>query len=171
MCDVMVALTVASAAMQYQQSRAQAAAIKQEAANNKNIMEFNARQQDIAADDAVQRGAQNSANIRENYKRTNATARARLGSAGLIADAGSGFDIQGQNAQTGEYNAMSAMIDAEREAAGFKNQATSDRFAGDVGVSNASYTSKITRQQGLLDAGTTLVTGVGKRGIQKGWWK
>lgn len=171
MCDVMTGLAVVGAFMQYRQGQAQAAAVNMEAQNNRKIAEFNAKQNEIAADDAVQRGAQSSANIRENYKRTNATVRARLGSAGLYADAGSGLDIQGQNAQVGEYNAMSAMIDGQREAAGYTNQAMSDRFAGDVGVQNARYKSKVIKQQGLLDASGTLITGVGKLGVNKGWWK
>ena len=168
---VMLGLSAVSAFMQYQQGQAQAKAVKMEAANNQKIAEFNAQQQDIAAKDAVARGAQNSAIVRENYKKANATARARGASAGLMTESGTFADLQSQNAQYGEYNALTVMNDAEREALGYKNQAMSDRFSGQVGVNNAAYQSSVMKRQGLLDATGTLVTGVGNYGSSKGWWK
>src|SRR5690606_16701816 len=103
---VMLGLTAVGAFMQYRQGQAQAAAIKQEAANNQRIMEFNAQQNDIAATQAIRKGAQDAGVIRENVRRANAAAIARMSSAGLDADVGTPATLIDQNVQMGETNAM-----------------------------------------------------------------
>lgn len=172
MCNptLMLISGIGSAFMQYQQGQAQSAAMQMEAENNRRIMEFNAKQNEISATQAIRKGAQDAGVIRENARRSNATARARLSSAGLDADVGTPATLIDQNVQMGETNAMTAMRDAELEAMGFKNTATGQRFQGEVGVSNAKYSSRIARQKGLLDASGTLITAGGNYGKSKGWF-
>jgi hypothetical protein len=145
----------------------------QEGQNQKNIAEYNAKVQDnnatlakAASDDAIQRGAQDSAQIRENVKRINARARANLGSTGFLADTGSNLDLLVQNAGTGEYNALTAMNDAERESYGYRIDeanaragAQNQRLQGQAALDNARYGARLTRRKGLLSAAGTLVTG------------
>lgn len=104
--------------------------------------------------------------MRENARKANARARAVAGSTGLLADTGTNLDIQGQNSATGELNALTVYNNAQREAYGhdvattdFLAEAQNLRFTGDVGVTNANYSAAVQRQAGLLNAGTTLVTG------------
>jgi len=167
----MLGLSAVGAFMQYQQGKAEGEAIKMEAQNNQRISEFNAQQKDVAATQSIRKGAQDASVVRENVRRSNATARARLSSAGLDADVGTPASLIDQNVQTGEVNAMTVMRDAELEAMGFKNAAIGDRFQGEVGVQNARYSAKVAKQKGLLNAAGTLVTGVGNYGTSQGWFK
>lgn len=172
MCDptAMAVAFGAQAFMQYQQGQAQAAAIKMEGENNRRIAEFNAQQQEVAATETIRKGAQDAGVIRQNVRKANATATARLSSAGLDADVGTPATLLNQNVQTGEANAMSAMRDAQLEAMGYNNNAMSQRFQGDIGVQNASMAARNAKQKGLFDAAGTLVSGTAWYGGQQGWW-
>lgn len=170
MCDpvTMAVMAVGTAYMQMQQGKAEAAAIKQEAANNQNIANFNAQQNEVAATQSVRKGAQDASVIRENVRRANATGRARFSSAGLDADVGTPASLIDQNVQTGEYNAMNVARDAELEAMGFKNAAIGQRFEGEVGVSNARFKAKNAKRNGLMNAAGTLITGAANYGQSTG---
>lgn len=177
MCDVTLALaiggTLFSAYSQMQQANSAAAAAEQQASNNRNIAEYNAKVAETNADiekknanDAMQRGASDAAVQRENSRKANATARASAASTGLLADSGTVGELQSQNVVYGEMNALTAMNNAERDAYGYNmkaydylNEATNLRYQGDVGVSNAGYEASVTRQNGLLSAASTLVSG------------
>lgn len=161
MCDPLtIAATAFTAYSTISQSNAQAAAVKQNAANQQAVNEYNAKQYDMAAQDAQQRGANDAAKIRENAKRASATLRAQAGSTGILADTGSYLDLQTQNAGIGAFDSLQTINNAEREAYGFKNQATGLRWQGNMGVQDASRQAKDIRRNGLLSAAAgTLVTG------------
>ena len=162
MCDP-VTLLIASTAFQaigtISQANSQAAAVKQNAENQRAVNEYNARQYDIASQDARQRGANDAATIRENAKRTNAELRARAGSSGFLAEGGSYGDIQDQNAQVGAFDSLQAMNNAEREAYGYEAEATGLRWQGDLAVKDAKRQASAIKRNGLLSAAGTLVSG------------
>ncbi len=164
MCNpvALFAMTAFTAVAQVAQSSAQASAVKAQAANQAAVGEWNAKQQDAAATDALQRGSNSAANIRENARRANSTARAVMSSNGIIADEGSGGFIQDNNAQVGAFDALTQMNNAEREAYGFTSNAQNLRLNGQLATSQAAYEASAIRRNGLLNAAGTLVTGGGK---------
>lgn len=165
---VTVGLSVVSAYMQYQQGKGQAAAIKAQAANSAAITRFNAEQNRIAATEATRQGAQDAGVVRENYKRVNATARAKLASSGLDADVGTPATLIDQNVQTGETNAMTAMRDAQLKAMGFTNAAKAQDASAQAELDAASYSAKLARQNGMFNAFSTLITGGSQDGLFSG---
>ena len=177
MCSPTLAIaavgTAFSAFSQVQQANAQADAIEAQARDNQTIANYNA---DIAesnaelsanaATDAVRRGANEAADIRDRVRRINATGRAVQGSSGLLLDTGNFADVLDQNTVFGELNALTVQNNADREAFGFKveeqsftNQAAVTRAGGQAGVNAASASAANVRQGGFLNAGSTLVTG------------
>lgn len=191
MCSPTLAITavgtVFSAYNQMQQANAQAEAMAVQAENQKRIADYNAQVQENAAIvsdrnaeladnravDAVRRGANEAAEIRERVQRMNATGRAMQGSSGLLVDEGNFADILDQNLVFGEVDALQTVNNAEREAYGFRmdahnfsvqgtdlrNQAGITRAGGqaafDAGMSSAANT----KRAGLLNATDTLVSG------------
>lgn len=185
----MAVSTAFSAYQQYSQGQAQARATQQAAANNAQIAEYNAQVneqnakiQEDAAKDAIKRGAHDAATIRENTRKANAMGRASMGSSGLLSDTGNNADLLGDNIDAGYLNALTTMNNAQREAHGYnvnamnaRSQATGTRFEAQVGLNNAAYQSKIQKNNGLLSAGGTLLSGgvaFGQAGgFSKSTWK
>lgn len=162
MCEpttLLIASTAFQAISTISQANDQAAAVKQQAANTQAVNEYNAKQQDFAAQDARQRGANDAATIRENARKTNAELRARAGSSGFLAEGGSYGDIQDQNAQVGAFDSLQIMNNAEREAYGFESEATGLRWQGELAVKDAKRQASSIKRNGLLSAAGTLVTG------------
>lgn len=171
-----IGATAFSAVSQISQANAQAKSANATAANNQKIANYNAKvqensatMQDAAATDALNRGANDAATIKQNVRKANATARATAAGTGLLADTGTYGDIQDQNSTTGALDALTAGNNAEREAYGYKvqaqdmrNQATNTRLQGEIGVNNAQYQSSVIKQGGLLNATGTLITGASK---------
>lgn len=177
MCSPTLVIVAASTAFgaysQIQQGKAQAAVTKQNAANaqaigeyNAGITEQNAELQKRASDDAIARGAQSAAKIRENARAANARGRAIQGSSGLLTDTGTNLDLLGQNAEYGELEALTAFNNAEKESYGYKvqetnllNQAKNIRYQGELGVQTAAMEAKNQTTAGYMSAGSTLITG------------
>lgn len=172
MCNpvALVAISGISAYMQYQQAQGQAKSIEVTAKNNAKIAEFNAQGQEIAGEDAIRRGAADAGVIRDNVRKANATGAARMAGSGLIANTGTNLDILSQNAGNGEFNALTVMNNAEREAYGYKSNAQSLRFGSTVDLANSKYQSKVTKNNGLLSAAGTFATGIGTYGSSAGWF-
>ena len=168
MCDPLsatIAMAVGQAAMQYQSAQNQAKAYKVEARNQAAVNNFNAAQDREAATQATRQGAQDAGIVRENMRRENATARAKLASTGLDADVGTPATLIDQNVQMGETNAMTVMRDAQLKAMGFENAARSQEFEGANAINTAAYKAKMARANGLLDAAGTLVSGASSAGM------
>lgn len=142
---------------------------------NARVADENAKIYDIAAADAIQRGADEAGDERDLAKRANATARATMGSSGGVVDSGTRLRLQADNAGYGEMNALSVMNNAEREAYGLRTagkdaraQATGIRYssgldaenlrlAGKVGYQGAQMTSAAQRYAANADASTVLI--------------
>ena len=167
------AISAVSAISQYRSAKSQAQSIDYTAQSNRSAAEYNAQVQennaivqDRAAQDARARGAESAATKREIARKANATGRARSASSGLLVDEGNYGDIQDQNVVTGELDALTTMNNAEREAYGYnvnasnaRTQAKNIRYQADLGLNNASYQSSVVQQNGLLTAGTTVLSG------------
>lgn len=177
MCSPILALAYGAYA-KIQQSSAQAAAETQQGQNEQRVDNYNASIENNnaiiqarAATDAESRGANDAGNVVQKTQQQDAEGRAQQGSSGFLADTGSNLNLVSQNAGTGEENALTVMNNAEREAYGYKigqsdalAKADVDRLSGKTAVANAAYQSAVTRQSGLLDAGSTLITGAANYG-------
>lgn len=177
MCSPTLAVTIGStlfsAYNQMQAGKAEAKSIQRTAENNAKISEYNAKvseqnadYQDKAATAALSKGAQEAGTIRENYRKANASGRAAAASTGFLADTGSYGDLMTENAGVGEFNALTAINNAEREAYGFKVKAgdfradaTGQRFGAQVASDNAAYQASVKRSNANGAAIGTLVTG------------
>lgn len=154
MCDpasLTIAATVAAAGGQIMQAQSASAAAK----SSQKIALANQEINNRAAADAMQRGADDASKARTAYRVANATLRARTAGQGLIADSGTALDLQGQNAQTGELNALTILNNAEREAYGYKVGAMNS------GAQAAGYGKQASSllTNGLISGAGTLVTG------------
>lgn len=163
MCDPM-SLTIAAVGVQAVGQLSQAAAASSAAKSNAQIARVNAGIKEKAATDAVQRGADNSAEARQKSREATASFRAKAGSSGFLVDTGSNLDIQEQNAGVGEQNALIIGNNAEREAYGYKVGALNDNMQADAFGRQA----KSAMTNGLLSAGGTLVTGASNYGNSGG---
>lgn len=144
---------------------------------NEDVAEQNALIYEQAASDAIQRGADDAAAEREFSRRSNSRGRATAGSSGFQVDTGTNIDLLVQNRAIGEMNALTVMNNAEREAYGYKLDATAERnrakgirYTGDieaeqirlgakVGLLNAEYGAANTRYAGRLESRSTLISG------------
>lgn len=173
MCNPAVGLAISaiSGFMQYQSAKNEASAINATAANNAKIAEFNARERERQADDAVDRGAQEAYDIRQRARAATARGRAIMAGTGFLADTGTNLELQAQNVQMGEVNALTAMGNATREAEGYRADADSERFGAKVGTANARYQAAVTKQNGLLSGAGTFATGAANYGQSQGWFE
>jgi hypothetical protein len=128
MCSIPIALTIASTAMQAY-SQQQAGKQAQMTANyNAEINNRNAEAADKAALDATQRGADEAAQVKERARRIAASQRAGAAGGGVSVDSGSALDLLTETAGMGELDALTTLNNAQREAYGFKSQATNQRM-------------------------------------------
>lgn len=165
------------------QANAMAKAEQVTAQNNQKISEYNAQVNEQNAEiqrragaDALNRGANDASTIRTNWKKANATARASAAGSGLLSDKGTIGKLQDQNVTYGEMNVLTALNNAQREkyaydikSTDFLAEARNQRLGGQVGVSNANYRAGVIRNNGMLDATSTLITG-GSRMYDKYFW-
>lgn len=133
---------------------------------NAQIARTNADIKNKQAADAMQRGADRAAIKREEARAATASLRARAGSTGILADTGTNLDLQEQNAGVGEMNSLTEINNAEREAYGFKIGAMND--LNDAARFKSEGRSAMVN--GLLGAGSTLVSGGANYGKSQGWF-
>lgn len=110
---------------------------------NAQVAENNALIYDQAADDAIERGAADAAEVRTQVARSNARGRAALASSGIKVDTGTALDLMVQNREFGELNALTVQNNASREAYGYK-----------VEANNARAQAEGIRYTGTLEAGS-----------------
>lgn len=149
----MAAMAVMSAFQMYSQAKSE----KQMADYSASVSEQNAKIREQQAIDAQNIGADNASAARQRWQRANATLRAVAGSGGVNPDTGTFGDLQDQNTITGETDMQTVLNNAQREAWGFKAEATN--FRNDASLSR--FKGKSAMYNGMLKAGTTLVTGLG----------
>lgn len=154
MCDptimtvVQVAGAVAGAVGQYQQSSAQKATAKYQAAVARNNQIIAQRQ----AADRLKQGEQEERTFRRRLEQLKGKQRSVFSGSGVIVDEGSPLDTLAETAEFGEIDAFTIRRNAEREAYGIERQA--DGF----GQQATLATSQAKNINPFFDAGSTLLT-------------
>lgn len=136
--------TVASAGEAFTQSRA----LREQARFERQRSLQNARLADLQAQDATRRGDETSRVINERTARLIGRQRAALAAQGQDLDEGDALAIQEETAQLGELDALTARMNAFREAWGYGIQA--DQYRSDA---------RTIRRAGRTAARNTLLSG------------
>lgn len=125
----------------------------------KEAADYNAKMQERAAADALQRGSIEAAQNKERTRKLIATQIANSGASGFDTSTGTPLDLAVEAKGYGELDALTTINNAQRVAAGGKSQADLDRFQGRA-ASNA----------GTIGAAGTLISGAANSyyGYKKG---
>lgn len=118
--------------------------------NAKETADYNKQVADNAAKDAAQRGAVAADEQRLKTRQMIARQNAALSAGGWNASTGTALDLQTETAGIGELDALRIINNAQRQAAGFKDQAALEGFKGDVGL-----------QAGYFGAAGSILGGLG----------
>lgn len=161
MCDLMLALTLGStllgAAGQVQQGNAAASAAKY----NAQVSEMNATLSDRRAKDALERGAIEEQNKRQEIAQLKGRQQASMAANGVDLTFGSPLDTIVDTAVLGELDALTVRRNANREAHDYEVQAVNGRADANLNRMNA----KAAKAGGYLGAAGTVLGGAG------GAWK
>jgi hypothetical protein len=123
MCDVVTGLAVAgtllSAYGAYQQGKAQ-----------EDVANYNAKMNELAADQKVQQGASAADQQRAKIRQILGAQRAAVGASGAVVGEGTSGAIFDQTAALGEQDALQIERNAQLEAWGLRTGAQGKRFEG-----------------------------------------
>ena len=127
--------------------------------NAEEAADYNAKRQERAAADALQRGSVDAAQIKERTRKLIATQIANSGASGFDTSTGTPLDLSVEAKGYGELDALTTINNAQRVGAGGKAQAELDRFQGRAASS-----------AGTIGAAGTLISGAsnGYYGYKKG---
>ncbi|TBL50584.1 hypothetical protein EYY98_09105 [Obesumbacterium proteus] len=112
----MVAMSAMQAYSQNKQAKYQSAVANQ-----------NADLAEAQADDSINRGNAQAAQVRNRNRQAAGTQAATMGATGADMSTGNALDIFGDTAQYGELDALTTVNNAQREAYGYQVQATNTR--------------------------------------------
>ena len=112
----MVAMSAMQAYSQNKQAKYQSAVANQ-----------NADLAEAQADDSINRGNAQAAQVRNRNRQAAGTQAATMGATGADMSTGNALDIFGDTAQYGELDALTTVNNAQREAYGYQVQATNAR--------------------------------------------
>lgn len=104
-----------------------------------DIMDFNAQVADVQARDAIERGAQDESRFRQGVRLMIGEQRANIAAGNIDVGYGSAVDVQADAAYLGELDAHTIRQNAQREAWGFRVQATDLRKR-----------ARVARQEGVV---------------------
>lgn len=113
---------------------------------NADVANQNARQNEQAANDAINRGNAEAEKQRSRARQLAGSQAATMSASGLDLSS-SALDMFGDTAAMGELDALTLVNNASREAYGLRMQAANDRLQG-----------KMARREGNFGAATTLLT-------------
>lgn len=116
--------------------------------SQKEAAKYNADVADAQAHDALQRGADDAADVKERARRVGSSQVEAFSRSGVLATTGTPLELLTETAGMGERDALKTMNNAKREAWGYKSQAELDRYQG-----------KAAGRGGILNAGGTFLTG------------
>lgn len=158
MCELMTALTIASTVMgaagAIQQGKAQAAASNY----NAQVSEMNATLADRRARDALERGALEEQQKRQEVAQLQGRQRAAMAANGVDLTFGSPLDTLVDTAVLGELDALTIRRNAAREAYDYNVQGVNGRADATLNRMNA----KAAKTGGYLAAAGTVLGGAGK---------
>ena len=155
---VAIGATLASGAMsaygQYQQGRAQ-----QEAANYRAaIQRNNAIRADQMAKDARERGEETAFQTRLKNRLVIGQMRVKMAGQGIDPGQDSAFEMLVDQGVQGEYDARTALNNAEREAQGYRIKAGQFRS----GAALSRFSGRMAKRAGTMGAAGTLLGTAGK---------
>jgi hypothetical protein len=116
-----------------------AQAERRAAESGADLQEFNAKIADLQAKDAVERGAESESRYRTQVRGAIGTARAGFAAQGVDVGFGSPVDVQADEAYLGELDALSIRNNAQREAWGFRMEATDLRKRAEIARKEGVY--------------------------------
>jgi len=174
-------MTLASMAMsaygQIAQGRAAKKVAKSEAAAAEGTakqQEFNAGVADAQAVDAVDRGEEDAARLREQVRGLVGAQRSGFAGQGVVVDTGSAADVQADTKTLGEADVRTIRHNAQRQAWGFRVEAENDRRnaaiarqGGVIALREGANAAKA----GYLGAATTIVGGTSSLLAQRYGWR
>lgn len=145
---IMIGLTAGGIALNaYGQKKAGDAA--------KDIGDYNAQVYDQLSADALDRGRVDEQKFRQGVKGLIGSQKAGFAGQGVDVNSGSALDVQADAAYLGELDALTIHTNAQREAAGYRAQATSARMGGQQA-----------QMAGNFNAAATVLGGAGQLGGQ-----
>lgn len=117
---------------------------REDAKTRRDIAKFNARMDELRAEDARIRGEELAAISRGKTKKLRGSQRAVLAASGVDVGTGSAADIQAETEDIGEFEAVTIKNNAMREAFGFKTKGAQEELKGELafraGTSRATET-------------------------------
>lgn len=122
------------------------------ARSQRDLARFNARMEELRAEDARKRGEELAAISRGKTKKLRGSQRAALAASGVDVGTGSAADIQAETEDIGELEAITIKNNAMREAFGFETRATTERLKGELAFSAGTSRATETLLTGGLRA-------------------
>jgi len=141
---------VASAYKGYKEGQAakKQGAAEQEAANSQaDLSDYNAAVADLQATDATARGAEQESRFRAGIRGMVGAQRSGFAAGNIDVGYGSAVDVQADTAYTGELDAQTIKVNAQREAWGFKVQAVDLRKRADIARKTGVYAEQAGRER------------------------
>ncbi|EUD09159.1 hypothetical protein PO864_17745 [Providencia alcalifaciens] len=114
---------------------------------NADVANQNARQNEQAANDSINRGNAEAEKQRSRTRQLAGSQAAAMSANGLDLSSAGALDMFGDTAAMGELDALTLVNNASREAYGLRMQAANDRLQ-----------AKMSRREGNFGAATTLLT-------------
>ncbi|RUX02451.1 MAG: hypothetical protein E5V51_00155 [Mesorhizobium sp.] len=158
MCDLGIALTLASTMLGAAGSMQQAQATASANNYNAKVQDMNARLADRRAKDAIERGALDEQKKRQQVAGIQGQQKAAMAANGVDVAFGSPLDTLVDTAVMGELDALTIRTNANREAYDYKVDAVNKRS----GATMSRMAASSAKTGGYLDALGTVLGGAGK---------
>jgi hypothetical protein len=159
------ATTVAIAAMVSAAASAGVSAYSanEQGKNAKRTGEFNAEMQRRTADDALQRGAIDAADKRQQTRQLIARQHAAQAASGLDTTSGTPLQIMTESAGMGELDALRTLNNAQRQASGLNASADLEIYKGNAAQSAGRFNAA-----GSILTGASSAAQIGYYGMKPG---
>lgn len=155
----LIALTGLSAGSQLLTSSAQASALKQQGAYERQIAETNSRLATIQAEDAIKRGEDDVKKLQRQTRMLKGSQRAALAAQGLDLTEGDALAIQEETAALGAEDVFNRRNNAWREGWGLRVQAQDLASRGRFAEITAKNQARNTILTGGLNAAKSIAGG------------
>ena len=133
----------------------QGKAANSQAQYNAGISRRNAIAAELAAKDALARGARDELTTRMEYKQIKGKQRAAFAANGVIVDEGSALDVVLDTAAVGEFDALTVRSNAAKEAFNLREQG--DQFSSQAWMQTVA--GKDAKKAGYIGAASTFLGG------------
>ena len=151
-------------------SESQALKVQAEASRLKGQWEkgrayLNAQLSDLAAEDATERGEKEAARVKAQGDSVRGSQRTSYAAQGVDVNSGSAAIVQSETDYLTGVDMMTVRANAYKEAFGYKTQARSQRYAGDMAEfegNNAAFIAQDKSRATLLSGGINFATSAAK---------